>query len=149
MKSVPQAYHPMLAALLGDLLPADDETPSIDASRLDAFAAQHGRRSTVAALLGIITAECPDKAFADLDTTARETVLTSIRRKHLKVFADFFLLAIQCYSLDPAVRRSFAETTVAPFPAGRVVPDGDLELLETVYERGPIFREAPTVSDQR
>lgn len=144
MKPVPENASPLLVTLLADLLPASDETPSIDAPRLDAFAAQYGRGSTVAALLGLVNDECPDTPFADLDATARAAVLTRLRRKHLKAFTDFFLLAIQCYCLDPAVRQAFGDQPEAPFPEGRIVPDGCLELLEVVYQRGPVFREIAT-----
>ncbi|MBW7900595.1 MAG: hypothetical protein H3C26_03915 [Rhodocyclaceae bacterium] len=143
MTPSPQACDRTLAVLLGDLLPPGDGMPALDAGQLAAFAQQHGRASLLATMREILAKECADTPFPDLDAAVRETVLARIRRKHLKAFAEVFLLAIQCYHLDPAIRQAFGDDPAAPFPNGRNVPGGNLELLEIVFERGPIFREIP------
>lgn len=144
MTSAPITDDRTLAALLGDLLPPADGMPTIDAPQLADFAHRQGRALPLTVLLQILGEECPGTPFADLDAITRATLLTRIRHQHLKAFADFFLLAIQCYCLDSAVRQAFGDTPAAPFPAGREVPDGSLELLEAVYERGLIFRDIPS-----
>lgn len=143
MTSVLETGDRTLSVLLGDLLPPDVGIAAMNTDQVVAFAAQHARTSQLETLQKIITRECTDASFAALDAPAREAVLARIRRKHLKAFADFFLLALQCYCLDPGVRQAFGDIPGAPFPAGRDVPDGNLELLEAVYERGPIFRVLP------
>ena len=148
MSSAPETGNRTLAVILSDLLPPADGVPTIDAPRLADFAARHGRSAPLATLLEIVTAASPETPFADLDTTTRAALLTVLRRQQLKAFTDFFLLAIQCYCLDPAVRHAFGDDPAAPFPNGRSLPDGDLEYLEAVFERGQIFREHPILTDK-
>lgn len=143
MNSASETGDRTLAVLIGDLLPPAADVPTIDAPWLADFAHRHGRTTSLARLQEIVATASPETPFADLDTAARTALLSSIRRQHLPAFADFFLLVIQCYCLDPAVRQAFGDDPAAPFPNGRSLPDGELELLEVVFERGPIFREPP------
>lgn len=148
MSSAAETGDRTLAVLLDDLLPPADGVPTIDAPRLADFAARHSRSAPLVRLLDIVAAASPETPFADLDAAARAVLLSRIRRQHLAAFADFFLLAIQCYCLDPAVRQAFGDDPAAPFPNGRSLPDGDLELLEAVYERGPLFRDPHALTDK-
>jgi hypothetical protein len=45
------------------------------------------------------------------------------------------------YYTDETVRAAIGVGSRAPFPLGYAVHEGNLELLEPVFERGPIFRE--------
>lgn len=148
MTRLPESADRTLAVLLDDLLPPAAGVPTIDAPRLADFAARQGRSAPLVTLLDIVAAASPEMPFADLDATARGALLSRIRRQHLAAFADFFLLAIQCYCLDPAVRQAFGDDPAAPFPNGRSLPDGDLELLEAVYERGPLYRDPSALTDK-
>lgn len=47
---------------------------------------------------------------------------------------------LMAYYTDPRVRESIGAGARAPFPLGYTVPEGNLELLEPVFTRGPIYR---------
>jgi len=47
---------------------------------------------------------------------------------------------LMAYYTDPRVRESIGAGARAPFPFGYTVPEGNLELLEPVFTRGPIYR---------
>ena len=48
---------------------------------------------------------------------------------------------LRAYYTDPLVQMRIGVGDRPPFPEGRVVYGGELELLEPVFNRGPIFRE--------
>jgi len=47
---------------------------------------------------------------------------------------------LMAYYTDPRVRESIGVGARAPFPLGYTVPEGNLDLLEPVFTRGPIYR---------
>lgn len=48
---------------------------------------------------------------------------------------------LKAYYTNPIVQLQIGVGNKPPFPDGRTVHEGDLELLEPVFNRGPIFRE--------
>lgn len=48
---------------------------------------------------------------------------------------------LKAYYTNPVVQVQIGVGDKPPFPDGRTVYEGDLELLEPVFNRGPIFRE--------
>jgi hypothetical protein len=48
---------------------------------------------------------------------------------------------LKAYYTDPAARAALGVGSGAPFPSGSRVHDGDIELLEPVYNRGQIYRD--------
>ena len=73
-----------------------------------------------------------DVQFQELLRVARADIDASIK------FIGSVLL--KAYYTHPFVRDAIGVGSRAPFPSGYSVYDGDLELLEPVYERGPIYR---------
>lgn len=131
-----------LAVLLADLLPEQAESglPAGDAGRFQAFVREHAGEASAQALLETLSSLAPE-GYAALDAGGRQALIDTLRRKHMRRFAEFFTLAIQCYCLDPRVLERLVGSSRPPFPDGCTVPDGNLELLEAVYERGPCYRQ--------
>lgn len=48
---------------------------------------------------------------------------------------------LKAYYTNPNVQSQIGVGNKPPFPDGREVYEGDLELLEPVFNRGPIFRD--------
>lgn len=48
---------------------------------------------------------------------------------------------LKAYYTNPSVQVQIGVGDKPPFPDGRAIYEGDLELLEPVFNRGPIFRE--------
>lgn len=76
--------------------------------------------------------EMPDPMFQELLRTARSELEPSIRIVGPEL--------LKAYYTHPAVREAIGVGSGAPFPRGYSVYAGELELLEPVFERGPIFR---------
>ncbi len=67
-------------------------------------------------------------------------VVEKVRRKHHRFFATLTNMVVQCYYQDPRVIKAIGLEVRSPFPQGYFLEEGDICLLETVYERGPIYR---------
>jgi hypothetical protein len=52
---------------------------------------------------------------------------------------------LMAYYTDPRVRDAIGVGARAPFPVGYVVHEGNLDLLEPVFARGPIYRNVDYV----
>lgn len=48
---------------------------------------------------------------------------------------------LKAYYTNPVVQLRIGVGNKPPFPDGKIVHDGNLELLEPVFNRGPIFRQ--------
>ena len=83
-------------------------------------------------VMGTPIEEMNDALFQDLLTKARAE-LDNILRTVGPVL-------LKAYYTDPLVRAALGAGAGAPFPSGSRVYDGNLELLEPVYNRGQIYR---------
>lgn len=68
-------------------------------------------------------------------------IINSHRQVTDSVVRELGKWLLMAYYTDPRVRDSIGVGARAPFPNGYVVHDGNLELLEQVFERGPIYRK--------
>lgn len=60
---------------------------------------------------------------------------------------DLGVVLLDHYYLMPEVRKHYSQNIPAPFPKGNNVEALDLELLERVYLRGKLYREAEHVAN--
>ena len=96
-----------------------------------------------------------DKVVAIIAELAESTMGTSLEGMDDASFQDFMARArkeldpilriigpilLKAYYTDPLVRSALGVGGGAPFPSGSRVYDGNLELLEPVYNRGQIYR---------
>lgn len=73
-----------------------------------------------------------------------EIINQAIKKYNRKNFRKFNLLSVvlaECYYSDSEVRQSLGVPMKLPFPNGNYLPEIDLNLLETVYNRGSIYRK--------
>lgn len=80
------------------------------------------------------------KSLEHLSIEEFQAFLKAVRAEidpHLRAFGAELLKA---YYTHPTVRDAIGAGSRAPFPQGFTVYAGNLELLEPVFERGPIFR---------
>lgn len=147
MKATPpplteQARH-TLEVLLSDVLPSvpDKGFPcgEFDVLHRHVCAAPAGM-ATLHAMLEALQSSCAPQTYPSLTAEARLDVLTTMKRRHLRLFSDFFTLAIQAYCLDPRVSVALGEHLRPPFPEGYLIADASFDLLEPVYDRGPCYR---------
>jgi hypothetical protein len=79
--------------------------------------------------------------FADLDGGAQQALVDAHKRKQFRFYGELANQLMLCYYHHERVLPAIGMEARAPFPLGYTPIDGDLSLLEPVYERGPIWRE--------
>ena len=50
---------------------------------------------------------------------------------------------MRSYYTDSRVQDAIGGSSRAPFPAGFKMPENNLDLLEEVFNRGPVYKEVP------
>lgn len=104
------------------------------------------REPQTVAFLRAATALLEEWTFAGFITLAFSERVEHIRRlerEHLREFRDVVKQLLMRYYIDDFVVEAIGLDPRPPFPDGYAVPDGDLSLLEQVYEREPLHRSVP------
>lgn len=78
--------------------------------------------------------------FMRLALLERAALVKIWERKQAAFFRNFIKHVMHCYYQDARVLRAIGVEPRPPFPDGYAVPDGDLTLLESVFERGRVYR---------
>lgn len=79
-------------------------------------------------------------AFLQIPAAERQPLVKVWERKQGAFFRTFIKHVMHCYYQDPRVLGAIGVEPRPPFPDGYVVPEGDLTLLEPVFERGRVYR---------
>ena len=134
-----------LTKLLDLMIPADRERglPSgseVDISRVLPAHLKVEDLGRLAQQVNLL-ASSQDRNLLDLtDGTFHELILKN-RSKIDPILREIGKYLLMSYYTDSLVRDVIGVGARPPFPAGYPVHKGDLSLLESVFERGPIFRK--------
>ena len=79
--------------------------------------------------------------FSVLRSSEQSELIGKLRRRLFRFFSRLTTEVIQCYYQHDRVLEAIGLEARAPFPDGYVLEDGDLTLLEPVYQRGKIYRD--------
>ena len=79
--------------------------------------------------------------FSALRGSEQTQLIDRLRRRHFRFFSRLTSQVIQCYYQHDQVLEAIGVEARTPFPEGYLVEEGDLTLLEPVYERGKIYRD--------
>jgi hypothetical protein len=77
-------------------------------------------------------------------TSDPATAIANLREKHPEAFAMFGEFAAGAYFLNPAVRQAIGYTGQTARPIDPSPDYLDNNLLQSVIDRGPIYRPTPT-----
>ena len=81
------------------------------------------------------------REFAALSEPEQMQIFDRLRRKHSRLFGNLTTQVIQCYYQNDQVLTAIGLEARTPFPQGYLVEEGDLTLLEPVYQRGRLYRD--------
>ena len=81
-----------------------------------------------------------NKGYAELSRELQDDALSVFRERDPRFLLNLALQAVECYYLDSRVMASIGLPSRAPYPDGYTVHRGDLTLLDSVRERGQIWR---------
>jgi hypothetical protein len=79
--------------------------------------------------------------FSGLSSSKQMHLIDKLRRKLLQFFNRLTTQILQCYYQHDDVLEAIGLEARSPFPKGYLLEEGDLTLLEPVYERGKIYRD--------
>lgn len=79
--------------------------------------------------------------FSVLSGAEQTQLIDRLRRKLFRFLSRLATQVMICYYQNDHVLEALGLEARPPFPHGYLVEDGDLTLLEAVYERGKIYRE--------
>lgn len=83
------------------------------------------------------------KDFLELSEQEQQCILSQNQRKIPTVLNNIMVLLIPQYYSNGAVLEGIDYGDRAPFPDGHHVHEGDLTLLENVFNRGQIYKDSP------
>lgn len=81
-----------------------------------------------------------ERHFSARDATEQTAAVSLWERRQALFFRSFMKHLLHCYYQDPRVVRAIGMEARPPFPEGYTIIDGDLTLLEPVFERGRVYR---------
>lgn len=141
-----QVISPLWQQMLDTLLPGDAELgmPSAFSAGVAQFLLRQGHKSLFDEFLAAIETIAIQKhqtTWLSLDTNKRLECIERSRRSHFQLASQFLSQVLRGYYTTPAVQISLNAGVVPPFPQGNQLAEINWDLLEPVYERGPIYRE--------
>ncbi len=80
--------------------------------------------------------------FENLNGAQMLTVINACKTQDFRLFTAFVTDLLKLYYTSPEVLTLIGVGSVPPFPHGNQLEDDDWSILEQVYERGTIYREA-------
>lgn len=79
--------------------------------------------------------------FSNLKLTQQQGLLKESQRKFSVLLNNLMIQLIEQYYQSGTVLKGIGYGDRAPFPDGNDIPEGDLTLLESVYEKGRIYKD--------
>jgi hypothetical protein len=135
-----------LIALLNLIIPTSEDGKMPSAANVDFFAYIHNENhfSWIRDGLLSICEESYNKygrEFSILSSSVQTQLVSKLRRRFFRFFSSLSSLVMQCYYQHDHVLEAIGIEVRPPFPQGYLVKEGDFTLLESVYERGKVYRD--------
>ena len=136
----------ILIALLNLIIPPSEDGKMPGASDIGFLAYIHNENHFLwirEGLLGIVEESYSKygQGFSALSSSEQTQLIGTLRRRFFRFFNRLSFQVIQCYYQNDRVLEAIGLPIRPPFPLGYFVEEGDITLLESVYERGKIYRE--------
>ncbi|EUC21284.1 hypothetical protein [Paraburkholderia hospita] len=137
----------MIELVLDTMLPGDADLGVPSAAQVDfeGYALRYRVTAQVDAFLAVLARIALDKfgaAFQSLDAAQRLAAINACKLADVRAFSVFVTHALRAYYTDRNVLARIGAGALPPFPEGNALDTDDWTLLEPVYERGPIWRDA-------
>ena len=135
----------MINLVLDTFIPGDTALGMPSASELDfdSYQLKYQIKEMVNEFLEMLAKLSMDKygrEFAELSEEQRLAAVNACKATNIRLFVAFLTSCFQAYYSHKTVLNCLSAGSVPPFPAGNVITSDSWSLLESVYERGPIYR---------
>jgi len=137
----------MIELVLDTMLPGDAALGMPRASTLDfeGYQLRHRVTDQVDAFLKMLANVAHEKfgqPFDALDAGQRLTAINGCKLVDVRLFSAFVTHVMRAYYTERRVLAQLSVGAVPPFPAGNEIAADDWTILEPVYLRGQIWRNA-------
>jgi hypothetical protein len=134
-----------LEKLVALMIPADEERGLPDGSKVSVgeFLKLEGNYEQILARLdelGHQITVATGLNFIELTQSQFEVLLKEQKKIIEPVLKQIGPALLKAYYTNPIVQKRIGVGDKPPFPDGKTVYEGNLELLEPVFNRGPIYR---------
>ena len=142
-------YQETLNALLDYMIPADETRglPAGSQVQIERVLPSHVSMETLVNLASklhnLVNAQSAQLSALGADRFWK--LIQSCRHDVDPILQEIGRWLLMAYYTDPRVREAVGVGARAPFPVGYVVHEGNLDLLEPVFARGPIYRSVDHV----
>lgn len=138
----------MLHAIVNTMLPGDVDLgmPPASEAGIQSYFSQNRLVELIDDFTRLLEGVALDKcgqAFLRLDVASRLQAINACKLVNVRLFSTFLTHVLRAYYTTPAILRSIGAGSVPPFPSGNDLAQDDWSMLEVVYERGQVYREAP------
>jgi len=135
-----------LIALLNLIIPPSEDGKMPSAADVGFFAYMHSENIVPwirEGLLSIVEESYTKygQEFSVLSASEQTQLIDRLRRILSRFFSRLTTQVMQCYYQHDHVLEAIGLGARPPFPQGYRVEEGDLTLLESVYERGKLYRD--------
>ena len=136
-----------LHLIIDSMLPGDPELgmPSASSVDFDAYLVRHDLVDFADEFITMLDKVCTDKfslSFIDLDVEQRMKAINACKLVNVKLFSSFVDCLLRFYYTNNNVLNKISAGSVPPFPNGNLLKQDDWSILESVYERGKLYRDA-------
>ena len=81
------------------------------------------------------------KEYVELSITDKQLIMKTLKQKSNRKFNELAFIIMRHYYTNDIILEAIGVKSRPPFPEGNSIPEGDMLLFESVYEKGKIFRD--------
>jgi len=135
-----------LNSIIDTLLPRDEALgmPSAAFIDFDTYLKQNGLTAVSLEFIQMLDKVCEEKigaSFVNLNQIQKMKAINSCKLVDIRLFSEMVTHLLKAYYTAPGVLIKIRSGSVPPFPTGNYLDEDDWTILESVYERGQIFRD--------
>lgn len=135
----------MLDLIIDTVLPGDHSLHLPPASKInfDGYVNSLGKQDLIGEFLNLTNQVCLDKFasnFSELSDVNRLKALDVCKSTNIRLFVEFITNLFKAYYTNPKVLQAIHSGSIPPFPSGNTLENDDWGILESVFERGIIYR---------
>jgi hypothetical protein len=131
--------------IIDAMLPGDDalELPPASQINFNEYLVCHDLALMAQNFLLLLDSVCMKKysiSFDDMDKSQYLEIFNACRLEDVQTFSMFVRHLLRSYYSAPIVLMRIGSGSSPPFPNGNTLNDTDWTILESVYERGSMYR---------
>jgi hypothetical protein len=135
-----------LKIIIDTLLPGDAALgmPSASLIDFDFYLKQHNLTEVSIDFIEMLDKVCTEKigrTFSELDGVQKMQAINACKLVDVRLFSAMIEHLLKAYYTSPSILMKIRAGSIPPFPNGNSIEENDWSNLETVYEKGKIFRD--------